>query len=385
MKSSGEVAVNLEDNVPTRWQDVPTNDSNAPTTSIENSIEQSDNLEQTLLLELAKSLGRTNSLGKRQRSESSDESDTESDIESDADRRQRQRTHTSNTDEVDFIGYLFPEDGSVERVEYQDRIQDFQNLQQSRPLTDIEKVHLESLRVAEIARCNKIQNDRRLDEHNGTSGSPLFVTDDEGDEDATELDPNNVNEAPSASVGPSTTRRSNRTQRAQPQSRRGQNGSSSLGLSRPRGAGVGQPRGRKKIAKSYINASSLMASNIFEDNAALQELGEGQDVTMRGTRRNEAMKDLRVALIGSLPTEKKDMASLDLKELENAAKSFNGHGACGVGPNGGWKVRGMISELKHYQMLGTAWMRQRENDSSGPPGGIVADQMGLGSKSRPTL
>ncbi|KAK6392827.1 hypothetical protein LTR65_002908 [Meristemomyces frigidus] len=38
----------------------------------------------------------------------------------------------------------------------------------------------------------------------------------------------------------------------------------------------------------------------------------------------------------------------------------------------------MRSTLKHYQIMGTAFMRRRENAPSPPRGGILADQMGLG-------
>ena len=38
----------------------------------------------------------------------------------------------------------------------------------------------------------------------------------------------------------------------------------------------------------------------------------------------------------------------------------------------------MKTHLKHYQVLGIAFMRQRENDTHEPKGGILADEMGLG-------
>lgn len=43
---------------------------------------------------------------------------------------------------------------------------------------------------------------------------------------------------------------------------------------------------------------------------------------------------------------------------------------------GNWLVRGMKSPLKHYQILGVSWMRERERGDSEPRGGILADGMG---------
>ena len=38
----------------------------------------------------------------------------------------------------------------------------------------------------------------------------------------------------------------------------------------------------------------------------------------------------------------------------------------------------MKTSLKAYQVLGSAFMRRRENALEEPKGGLVADQMGLG-------
>jgi len=46
--------------------------------------------------------------------------------------------------------------------------------------------------------------------------------------------------------------------------------------------------------------------------------------------------------------------------------------------DGQWIVSGMKTTLKHYQVLGTAFMRRREGSSTQPKGGILADEMGLG-------
>jgi SNF2 family DNA or RNA helicase len=45
---------------------------------------------------------------------------------------------------------------------------------------------------------------------------------------------------------------------------------------------------------------------------------------------------------------------------------------------GNWLVKGMKTSLKGYQVLGSAFMRRRENAAEEPLGGLMADQMGLG-------
>lgn len=64
---------------------------------------------------------------------------------------------------------------------------------------------------------------------------------------------------------------------------------------------------------------------------------------------------------------------------------------------GGWKLKGMVSSLFHYQvgkplhqinpvnlitikLLGAAFMRDRENGKERPYGGFQADEMGFGSE-----
>lgn len=64
--------------------------------------------------------------------------------------------------------------------------------------------------------------------------------------------------------------------------------------------------------------------------------------------------------------------------LLQASKDFDGRASCKVADNGNWLIRGMNTSLKGYQMLGSAFMRRRENDIHEPKGGLMADQMGLG-------
>ncbi|KAH0398319.1 hypothetical protein KCU89_g7361, partial [Aureobasidium melanogenum] len=77
-------------------------------------------------------------------------------------------------------------------------------------------------------------------------------------------------------------------------------------------------------------------------------------------------------------------ALLDMKRLKQAFGSFTGKkgypkGARSIVPvTGGWRVKGMTTPLKNYQVINSAWMRTREMGANEPRGGIIADQMGLG-------
>lgn len=56
-------------------------------------------------------------------------------------------------------------------------------------------------------------------------------------------------------------------------------------------------------------------------------------------------------------------------------KDFTGRAAVRPADDGNWHVKGMKCTLKHYQILGVAAMRKRENSTTEPRGGILADSM----------
>jgi hypothetical protein len=131
----------------------------------------------------------------------------------------------------------------------------------------------------------------------------------------------------------------------------------------------------KKQKPVMSNVGSLLTGNIFQDARHLNEGEETNPLQLTHRRRDEAL----TALVASLSTEERSLASVDKKELDKAAQKFSGHGS--VYPctkTGEWKMKGFKSTLKHFQMLGTAWMRERECDGREPRGGLGADQMGLG-------
>ncbi|KAG5929122.1 hypothetical protein E4U42_007026 [Claviceps africana] len=64
------------------------------------------------------------------------------------------------------------------------------------------------------------------------------------------------------------------------------------------------------------------------------------------------------------------------RDLRQAKKSF-GHRAIKA-VNGGWQHRDMETALYNHQLTATQWMMERELVKSGPDGGILADEMGMG-------
>lgn len=138
---------------------------------------------------------------------------------------------------------------------------------------------------------------------------------------------------------------------------------------------------RRPLASKLLESSSLNLgghNNFWENVAAASQMDaeptlEGVDRGGRGA----AIKDLRGRL-------GKKAAALDMHRLKQAMKSFVGKK--GFAKNhrsiepvkGGWKVKGMNTPLKNYQLINCGWMRSREIGAKEPKGGIIADQMGLG-------
>ncbi|KAK5748859.1 hypothetical protein LTS12_021097 [Elasticomyces elasticus] len=133
-----------------------------------------------------------------------------------------------------------------------------------------------------------------------------------------------------------------------------------------------------KAGPTMTNLKGLMGTDVFGDAAATANL-RSQPQSFGATvpaRRDKALAQL----IASVPTEDKRAAGSDRRLLDAAIKKFTGHGSVKASSegDGNWMVTGMRSTLKHYQILGTGFMREREGSSVQPKGGILADQMGLG-------
>ncbi|KAF2829455.1 hypothetical protein CC86DRAFT_287097 [Ophiobolus disseminans] len=129
-------------------------------------------------------------------------------------------------------------------------------------------------------------------------------------------------------------------------------------------------KGRREVDHAVKQASSLFNSNVFEQQAGP---GEAEQPTFRSRNKQDALKEL----IASVPLDDRQQARSDMSVLLAATKDFDGRGSVKAA-GGNWLVRGMSTSLKGYQILGSAFMRRRENAAEEPLGGLMADQMGLG-------
>ncbi|KAF9694487.1 hypothetical protein EKO04_007498 [Ascochyta lentis] len=148
--------------------------------------------------------------------------------------------------------------------------------------------------------------------------------------------------------------------------------------SRAKAAGKSTAKGPRKTAKdkrelerATKQATSLFNANVFEQQAGMDAADQP---TFRPRNKALALKEL----IASVPVQEKKQARSDMNTLIQATKDFDGQRSCMIAPGGNWIVRGMKTSLKGYQVLGSAFMRRRENDQNQPRGGLMADQMGLG-------
>jgi SNF2 family DNA or RNA helicase len=135
------------------------------------------------------------------------------------------------------------------------------------------------------------------------------------------------------------------------------------------------PKGKKKGGQEtqITNLSNLFGGDVFRDHAATADL-RSQPKFADATRKDDAMKKL----IASVPQESIHVSRADMRHLDAAMKEFTGQGSVHAAPDGNWEVKGMKTTLKHFQVLGCGFARQRETQPTEPRGGILADEMGLG-------
>ncbi|KAF2855647.1 hypothetical protein T440DRAFT_159458 [Plenodomus tracheiphilus IPT5] len=119
-------------------------------------------------------------------------------------------------------------------------------------------------------------------------------------------------------------------------------------------------------------ASSLFNSNVFTQQAG-PNAAEQPGFTLKN--KTSALKEL----IASVPMDSMQKSRSEINILLRATRDFDGRGSVKSAPGtNAWQVKGMRTNLKHYQILGSAFMRRRENAMDEPRGGLLADQMGLG-------
>ncbi|CAN9196477.1 unnamed protein product [Alternaria sp. RS040] len=143
------------------------------------------------------------------------------------------------------------------------------------------------------------------------------------------------------------------------------------GPKRPPKSRVNKAAGKKAIGHAVKQAASLLNANVFQQQAGANA---AEQPTFRSRKKADALKEL----ISSIPLEDQKKARGDMNTLLLATKDFDGRGSVKADGKGFWKVKGMSTSLKPYQVLGTAFMRRRENAAEEPRGGLMADQMGLG-------
>jgi hypothetical protein len=138
----------------------------------------------------------------------------------------------------------------------------------------------------------------------------------------------------------------------------------------------GGGRGSTKKNKQQVEYAVKQATSLFNSNVFQQQAGAGaaEQPTFRSRKKADALKEL----IASVPLDDLKQARGDMNTLLAATKDFDGRGSVKSDGKGLWIVKGMKTSLKGYQVLGTAFMRRRENATEEPKGGLMADQMGLG-------
>lgn len=114
-------------------------------------------------------------------------------------------------------------------------------------------------------------------------------------------------------------------------------------------------------------------SNIFKDIG--RNLFESDEPSFTSSTKKEAFREIKATTDLTKPENRKDF-----RTLERAWENFRGRASVKSNGNGQWSIKGMISSLRSYQLVGVAFLRRRENGSTPPRGGLNADVMGLGSE-----
>ncbi|KAJ6274679.1 dna repair protein rad5 [Bipolaris maydis] len=129
---------------------------------------------------------------------------------------------------------------------------------------------------------------------------------------------------------------------------------------------------QKMVNDGAKQASSLLISDVFDQQARLDA---PEQPFFSSRKQKEAMKEL----LASVPLEDEKQAKDDIASLTKAVRKFSRNAVRPDADRGNlWSVKGMRTSLKAYQLVGSGWMRDRENAAEEPRGGILADQMGLG-------
>ncbi|GES64754.1 SNF2 family helicase [Aspergillus terreus] len=155
-----------------------------------------------------------------------------------------------------------------------------------------------------------------------------------------------------------------------------------LGKEKQKGRGRGKKRkpndgegGRSKKQKEEaadpnLNLNDMVFSNVLEEAHVSSTMQACPGFTKMD--KNKALTEL----IASIPAEDQNDAKSDKKKILEATRKFTT--SARSDGNGGWKIKGLKTSLYHYQLLGAAFMRDRENTNHAPRGGLLCDMMGFG-------
>ncbi|KAM0717592.1 hypothetical protein Q7P37_007444 [Cladosporium fusiforme] len=141
-------------------------------------------------------------------------------------------------------------------------------------------------------------------------------------------------------------------------------------------SGGGRKRQPKPKYKGpvMLNPKNINNVNVIEDAAQNEGLADPPTFD-ESSRRKDALDQL----IQSIPVENRAIAQADIRFFNDRLKKFTGSGhSVKAAAGGNFTVKGMRISLKPYQILGVAYMRERETSSQLPRGGLLCDQMGLG-------
>ena len=128
-------------------------------------------------------------------------------------------------------------------------------------------------------------------------------------------------------------------------------------------------RKRRPKKTGYLNGSNtLLTSNVYED--ADSNLNREALPVSGHTHKQKAL----AALVASVPlgTPQKDAISEKnriLKATVNLGRNIKG--SCKADGENNWKLTGMKSSLRHHQVLGASFMKDRETGGEEPLGGIL--------------
>ncbi|KAL4784180.1 SNF2 family N-terminal domain-containing protein [Aspergillus varians] len=134
---------------------------------------------------------------------------------------------------------------------------------------------------------------------------------------------------------------------------------------------TGYKRGQKKNnERGDSNVLLSLKANVIKEAHTSSALPRPTSFT--ASNRKNAMAEL----VASIPTKDRDEAKENVNLITNAMKKFTR--SVITDNQGGWRIKGLKTKMYHYQVLGCAFMRDRENSPEEPRGGILADVMGIG-------